>query len=112
MMDHQRQTCLLVPIKAPRLGERWPRIRLSCLLRCMESFPPAAKFKSCRAAADAQTSRNISKNTSYGRLHRQADRCFIAHEGREVSGPEWALALREESQSDRPSKMIVKPRSS
>jgi peptidoglycan hydrolase-like protein with peptidoglycan-binding domain len=37
----------------------------------------------------------------------QADRCFIAHEGREVSGPEWALALREESQSDRPSKIVA-----
>jgi hypothetical protein len=24
----------------------------------------------------------------YGRLQRQADRCFIANEGREVSGPE------------------------
>jgi hypothetical protein len=24
----------------------------------------------------------------YGRLQRQADRCFVANEGREVSGPE------------------------
>jgi hypothetical protein len=41
-------------------------------------------------------SRNIRKNRlvvmlgrrRYGRLQRQADRCFIAHEAREVSGPE------------------------
>jgi hypothetical protein len=53
-----------------------------------------------------------AKAKEYARLTTLTKSLRESRRYRKLAEMYWALALREESQSDRPSKMIVKPRSS
>jgi hypothetical protein len=65
-----------------------------------------------RLAVKSQAKDYRAKAKEYARLTVVTKSLRESRRYRKFADMYWALALREESQSDRPSKMIVKPRSS